>query len=74
MREPRTADNRQKICPARRKAVALLQPMMPQRFKRRDLRKRDYNLLLALRYGSLTSFTRVVSSYAEICRQTGLHV
>ena len=46
---------------------------MPQKLKRRDLTERDLNLLVALRYGSLTDYSRVINSYQEISRQTGLH-
>ena len=45
---------------------------MSQRFKRRDLRAREMLLLVALRYGSLTSFDRIVSSYEQVSKQTGL--
>ena len=53
--------------------VARLSKILPQRLKRKDLKERDYLLLIALRYGSLTDFRHVLNSHHQIAKQTGLH-
>ena len=68
MREPRLAPKPKFSCPARIAAVSKLKKLMPQRIKRRDLREKEVNLLVALRYGSLTNFDRIFSTIESISK------
>lgn len=50
-----------------------VKPFMNLSLRRSPLKEKEVMLLLALRYGSLSDYTKVVNSYSAIRRQIGLN-